>query len=249
MTISSFSFSSIPEPVHCTRVEIHNTNLPKNLVKMKNVGSVSVFSRVRASGESICCFSLSPSASTFQRCRRGSLKFGDAYRRILVNQVTRRPAIALSALGGQMSRSIANEEVDNPANFFESVLKNARKRFCDEISFRVEDRNVSLAKAMLLIAAEDEAYISYNQEMDANSVLNEGREIPRTNRQSPDEGSLDAFLLKGKSISSWLSELDVIAKQVEAELASKDIGCYLAEVLEAVNVVLFDLRGLLDHLF
>lgn len=251
MTISSFSFSSIPEPVHCTSVEINNKDLPKSLVRMKTVGSVSVFSRVRASGESISCFSPSPSASTFQRlglnhsqwCRRGSLKFGDGRKRILVNQVTRRPAIALSALGGQRSRSIANQEVCNPANFFESVLKNARKRFCDEVSFRVEDRNVSLAKTMLLIAAEDEAFISYNHDMDAHSVLSEGREVPRANRQSPEEGSLDAFLLNGKSITSWLSELDVIAKQVEAELVSKEIGCYLAEVLEAVNVVLFDLRG------
>ncbi|KAH9325594.1 hypothetical protein KI387_005772, partial [Taxus chinensis] len=123
------------------------------------------------------------------------------------------------------------------------VLKNARKKFCDEVYFRVEDRNVSLAKAMLLIAVEDEAFISFNQDMDARSVLNERREIPSSSKFDYESGSLDAFLLDGKNITTWLSKLDVITRQVEVELIPKEIRCHLAEVLEAMNFVLFDLRG------
>lgn len=49
--------------------------------------------------------------------------------------------------------------------------------------------------------------------------------------------------MAGKTIHDWQAELDAIAKEVEAELISKDIGCHLAQVLEAVNMVLFESRG------
>lgn len=49
--------------------------------------------------------------------------------------------------------------------------------------------------------------------------------------------------MAGKNINEWLAELDVIAKEVEAELVTRDIGCDLVEVMEAVNKVVFEARG------
>ena len=95
---------------------------------------------------------------------------------------------------------------------------------------------------MLLISTEDETLMSYNQDMDARVVIQEGREATSSSKVAYEWASLDSFLLAGKSIAAWLSELDIIAKQVEAELVSKEIGCHLVQVLEAVNFVLFDVR-------
>ncbi|KAK8496859.1 hypothetical protein V6N13_122668 [Hibiscus sabdariffa] len=55
--------------------------------------------------------------------------------------------------------------------------------------------------------------------------------------------SVEQMPLGGKTISEWLSELDAITKEVEAELVSRDIGCHLVEVLQAANLVLFESRG------
>lgn len=104
-----------------------------------------------------------------------------------------------------------------------------------------------LMQALLFVAAEDEAFMSFNRKMDARSILNERRDVPFTFDANSERNSLDAIPLAGKSISWWLNELDVIAKEVEAELVSRDIGCHLVEVLEAVNVVLFQSRGFKRH--
>ncbi|KAI3670549.1 hypothetical protein L1987_87887 [Smallanthus sonchifolius] len=45
---------------------------------------------------------------------------------------------------------------------------------------------------------------------------------------------------------SMKSEMDVIAKEVEVELTSRDFGCHLIEVLETVNKVLFESSNILD---
>ena len=74
---------------------------------------------------------------------------------------------------------------------------------------------------MLLIAVEDETFMSYNRDMDARAVLNEGREAPSSSKVAYEWASLDSFLLAGKSIAAWLSDLDILAKQVEAELVLK----------------------------
>lgn len=55
--------------------------------------------------------------------------------------------------------------------------------------------------------------------------------------------ALETMPMAGKNINEWLVELDAIAKEVEAELVEREIGCHLTEVLEAVNKVLFELRG------
>lgn len=241
MMILSSSFSSVPELVHCTPVDTNKEDFLKPLVKIKMGASVSNFSVVRAPGENVSCFIASHSASTWeykgqsQSSWCGYVKFNKLSmlkRKDTIHKVARVPAIA-SALSGQLSRSATDYE----------VLKNARKKFCDEISFGVKDREISLAKAMLLIAVEDEAFMSYNRDMDARAVVKEGREAPSLSKVTYEWASLDAFPLAGRSITAWLSELDIIAKQVEAELVSKEIGCHLVQVLEAVNFVLFDLRG------
>lgn len=99
-----------------------------------------------------------------------------------------------------------------------------------------------LLQALLYIAAEDEANMAFNREMDALSCLNE-RGDSFAPSDAPKWDGLETMPLANKSISEWLHELDAIVKEVEAELVSRDIGCHLVAVLEAVNVVLFQTRG------
>ncbi|KAK1379172.1 Tetratricopeptide-like helical domain, Protein SirB1 [Heracleum sosnowskyi] len=129
-----------------------------------------------------------------------------------------------------------------PPNIYHDVLKVAREKFTQEISFRSKDKDISLAKALLYVAAEDEAFMAYNREMDARSLENERRGASGASI-SQEWDTIDAMPLAGKNISQWLEELDAIAKEVQAELVSRDIGCHLVEVLEAVNIVLFESRG------
>lgn len=98
------------------------------------------------------------------------------------------------------------------------------------------------SQALLYVAAEDEAFMAYNREMDARSLENERRGASGAS-SSQEWDNIDAMPLAGKNISQWLEELDAIAKEVRAELVSRDIGCHLVEVLEAVNIVLFESRG------
>lgn len=97
-------------------------------------------------------------------------------------------------------------------------------------------------QALLYVAAEDEAFLAFNREMDALSIHNE-----RNDMSSPPDSqgwdSVEAMPMAGKNINEWLAELDAIAKEVEAELVPREIGCDLVEVLDAVNKVLFESRG------
>ncbi|KAK6116908.1 hypothetical protein DH2020_049283 [Rehmannia glutinosa] len=122
------------------------------------------------------------------------------------------------------------------------VLEAARDKFTREISFQSKDKDISLAKALLYVAAEDEAYLALNRELDARSIHNERKDIsPLPDAHGWD--SMEAMPMAGKNINEWLAELDTIAKEVEAELVPREIGCDLVEVLEAVNKVLFESRG------
>ncbi|XP_031406615.1 uncharacterized protein LOC116215147 isoform X2 [Punica granatum] len=127
------------------------------------------------------------------------------------------------------------------SKIYQEVLEAAREKFTREISFQSKDKDISLAKVLLYVAAEDEALMAFNREMDAQSLSNE------RSAMSPSEAlewdSLQQMPLAGKNISQWMDELDVIAKEVEAELISRDIGCHLVEVIEAINLVLFGFRG------
>lgn len=110
------------------------------------------------------------------------------------------------------------------------------------------------SQVLLYIAAEDEAFLAFNRELDAQSFMRDlsdpsetGSEVRESVQDQSDPNETDSYEelleLDGKSISEWLSELDAISKEVEAELVSRDIGCHSVQVLEAVNTVLFDLRG------
>lgn len=97
-------------------------------------------------------------------------------------------------------------------------------------------------QALLYVSAEDEAFMAFNREKDARSLQSERRDASfKSNAQ--EYGSMEAMPLVGKTIREWLIELDTIAEEVKAELVSRDIGCHLVEVLEAVNLVLFKSRG------
>ncbi|KAM0935076.1 putative protein SirB1 [Dioscorea sansibarensis] len=122
------------------------------------------------------------------------------------------------------------------------IQKAARQRFVREISFKSKDKDVALAKALLYVAAEDEAFISYSRDRDAYAFAREREDAPIPFKAQLEVDSVEEFPLAGKTISGWLDELEMIAKEVQAELVSRDIGCHLVEVLKAVNVVLFESR-------
>ncbi|XP_047971882.1 uncharacterized protein LOC125214774 isoform X1 [Salvia hispanica] len=128
-------------------------------------------------------------------------------------------------------------------DFYKEVLESARDKFTMEISFQSKDKDISLAKALLYVAAEDEAYLALNREMDARSIHNE-----RKDTSSPPDAqgwdSVESMPMAGKDINGWLAELDTIANEVKAELVPREIGCDMGEVLDAVNKVLFEYRGL-----
>jgi len=79
--------------------------------------------------------------------------------------------------------------------------------------------------------------------MDAHAILSERKDASVQFEPQLEYNNLEEISLAGKTISGWLNELEIIAREVEAELVSRDIGCHLVEVLEAVNVVLFESRG------
>ncbi|GAB4857990.1 hypothetical protein Ancab_015894 [Ancistrocladus abbreviatus] len=150
------------------------------------------------------------------------------------------PASVATASASPLSSKVTRDSSSSDVCL--KVLKSAREKFAQEISFQLKDKDISLAKALLYVAAEDEAFMAFNQEMDAHSLLNERRDVPvLTNVHEWD--CLEMMSLSGKNIAEWLIELDAIAREVEAELVSRDIGCNLVEVLEAVNLVLFKSRG------
>ncbi|KAG5389531.1 hypothetical protein IGI04_031072 [Brassica rapa subsp. trilocularis] len=136
---------------------------------------------------------------------------------------------------------------------YKEVIKPFRQMFAREISSQSNDSDISIAKVLLYIAAEDEAFLAFNREMDARFFMRERETIQvktdseeqlETIQTQSDPSETDSEELDGKSIPEWLSELDAISKQVEAELVSRGINsCNSVQVLEAVNTVLFDTRG------
>ncbi|KAL8172293.1 hypothetical protein V2J09_024097, partial [Rumex salicifolius] len=120
------------------------------------------------------------------------------------------------------------------SDFYLKVLKAARDKFTKEVFLQSKDKDISLAKALLYIAAEDQAFMALSP-----LISNEKSDV---SSDDPLESDLDLMPLAGKKLSEWLSELDVISREVEAELVSKDIGCHIIEVLEAINLVLFERR-------
>lgn len=84
--------------------------------------------------------------------------------------------------------------------------------------------------------------MAFNREMDANSLQSERRSASLASH-AIDWTCVEAMPLAGRNMKEWMVELDVIAREVEAELVSREIGCDLVEVLDAVNMVLFKLRG------
>ncbi|XP_073112425.1 uncharacterized protein [Elaeis guineensis] len=162
-------------------------------------------------------------------------------------RVTKRRTAAMS--GGPTSTSLCggrsrdggcSSQTDTN---LEMVAKMARDQFTKEISFRTDDKDISLAKALLLVAAEDEAVLTSNQDMDSHSLRNERNDATLPYKSHLECNVVDEISLAGKSMHGWLNELDIIAREVEAELISRDIGCHLMEIFEAVNTVLFGIRG------
>ncbi|KAF6158840.1 hypothetical protein GIB67_012483 [Kingdonia uniflora] len=158
-------------------------------------------------------------------------------RRGILNRKKMHSSIVPFAAAAQLN----TQTRDSRPDFYLEVMKNAREKFNQEISFRSKDKVFSLAKTLLYVAAEDEAFMDYNRKMDTRSFLSERKDASML-LPAQEWDCLEVMPLAGKSISGWLAELDTIAKEVEVELVSRDIGCHLVEVLEAVNIVLFQSR-------
>lgn len=126
--------------------------------------------------------------------------------------------------------------------YYEFILKQARLKFREEVAFRKQDQEISLAKAMLLISTEDEAFISLNREKDRIAACTEGRNIPEA-RGAAYGANLDEFPLAGKTVPMWLAKFDFLATEVRDILAAKGSSLKPAEVLRAVNAVLFEIQG------
>ncbi|KAJ0454731.1 hypothetical protein HanIR_Chr15g0743421 [Helianthus annuus] len=122
------------------------------------------------------------------------------------------------------------------------VLIATREKFTQQISFRSKDKDIFLAKTLVYIAAEGEAFMVHNREMNAHSIQNE-RNDSNVLSDRRDWDYIEAMPMAGKKIDDWLLELDNIANEVKVEVSSRDIGCHLVEVLEAVNKVLFESTG------
>ncbi|XP_047326422.1 uncharacterized protein LOC124930104 isoform X2 [Impatiens glandulifera] len=153
--------------------------------------------------------------------------------------ITKKKKISLTPMANS---TLASTNNTSSSDLYQEVIKVARQKFTQEISFQSKDKDISLARVLMYIAAEDEAFVSYNREMDGRFVKNE-REDTQNQSENEEWEYLETMPLGGKNINGWLTELDSIAKEVEAELVSREIGCHFVEVLEAVNVVLFGLRG------
>ncbi|KAJ6838310.1 uncharacterized protein M6B38_321165 [Iris pallida] len=85
--------------------------------------------------------------------------------------------------------------------------------------------------------------MAYNRKMYKHSILNERKGSSLPFRSHSEFDDVEGIFLAGKILTGWLDELDTITKEVEAELVTRDTGCHLVEIVEAVNVVLFELRG------
>lgn len=170
--------------------------------------------------------------------------YGSGKRNYMTAATTRNAAVRKMRLKISPLASFATLESPNSsrADFYKEVLESARDKFTREIDFQSKDKDISLAKALLYIAAEDEAFLAFNREMDARSIHDE-RKGTSSLPDAQGWGSVESMPMAGKNISGWLSELDIIAKEVKAELVPREIGCDLIEVLNAVNKVVFEYRG------
>lgn len=124
----------------------------------------------------------------------------------------------------------------------EAVLKQARLQFSEEVAFRKQDQEVSLVKALLLISAEDEAFMSLNREKDRVAARTEGRNFPELQTEACG-ADVDGFPIAGKTMSMWLARFDFLAREVGEVLASKGGYTKPAEVLKAVSTVLYEIQG------
>ncbi|KAK4748761.1 hypothetical protein SAY87_015347 [Trapa incisa] len=214
-------------------------------------GLLSSFSTVSATAEpvSMACSRTRAAHSDYRALRCDCRRPGcwDAKKVIEWNGMKRKKCVfaqhaQISASACPLSSNQAKKKNTPCSKIYQEVLEAAREKFTQEISFLSKDKDISLAKILLYVAAEDEAFMAINRQVDSQSLSNERRSM----MSPPDPlewDRLEEMPLAGKNISQWMSELDLIAKEVEAELIPRDIGCHLAEVLEAVNLVLFRVRG------
>eukprot|EP00250_Pteridium_aquilinum_P017642 c23717_g1_i11 orf=866-2035(+) len=142
----------------------------------------------------------------------------------------------VSCINGQ-GNAIASNLTNN-----ETILKKARLDFSEEVAFGKPDQEISLVKALLLISAEDEAFMSLNREKDRLAAHTEGRNFS----ESQTEGcgaDVEGFPIAGRTMPMWLDRFDFLAKEVKEILDSKGSTAKPVEVFRTVGTVLFEIQG------
>lgn len=127
----------------------------------------------------------------------------------------------------------------------EAVRVAAREKFVKEASPPppgIRHHAVSLARALLLVAAEDEAFVALNREKDAQSLHSElNSPSPAPEKEVDQFVDVETMQLAGKTMAGWMAEFDSISAEVVAELGGT--GRPRDEVLSAIaGVVLNKLK-------
>ncbi|KVH95173.1 hypothetical protein Ccrd_002798 [Cynara cardunculus var. scolymus] len=110
-----------------------------------------------------------------------TLRCGDDKPKKMANFATPAALLLQNKRKSSCSATIATLKTHHfsPPKSYHEVLVAAREKFTQEISFRSKDKDISLAKTLLYISAEDEAFMAFNREMDAHSLKNERKDTNR----------------------------------------------------------------------
>lgn len=108
--------------------------------------------------------------------------------------------------------------------------------------------NWAFRQGALLIAAEDEAFLSMNNQKDLMAVQQEGRmpvvsSPPKTTTVFGKGGGAAGLHLGGIPLSDWLAKFDHLSRQVEAHLGSNANERTTVAILKSMNTVIFKLLG------
>ncbi|KAH7443076.1 hypothetical protein KP509_02G018000 [Ceratopteris richardii] len=123
----------------------------------------------------------------------------------------------------------------------EALMRKARVDFSEEV-FKKDDDAISVVKALLLISAEDEAFMALNREKDRLAAHIEGRNLSDTHTENFGDG-VDGLYIAGRTMPMWLARFDFLAREVQDLLISKGSTFKPEEILKAVGSVLFKIQG------
>ena len=99
-------------------------------------------------------------------------------------------------------------------------------------------------QALLLLSAEDEAFMSLNREKDRLAACSEGRSflVAHTTTKVL-EADVHEFPIAGRTMRMWSSRFDFLVKEVTDILAASKVDAHQpVEILKACNIVMFRIQ-------